>query len=81
MTEVRRHRTEVFGTAELTQLLSTCGGLPPDEVAERVEAAVLAASEGRLRDDVAILAFGPTHQPVGEPGILPAAPATEETDG
>jgi hypothetical protein len=28
-----------------------------------VEAAVLAASEGRLRDDMAILALGPT--PVG----------------
>jgi hypothetical protein len=28
-----------------------------------VEAAVMAASEGRLRDDVAILAFGPTPQP------------------
>ena len=27
VTEVRRHRTEVFGTAELIQLLSTCGGL------------------------------------------------------
>ena len=63
VTEVRRHRTEVFGTAELTELLRTCGGLQPDEVAERVEAAVLAASDGRLRDDVAILAFGPTTQP------------------
>jgi len=28
-----------------------------------VEAAVLAASEGRLRDDMAILAFGPTPRP------------------
>ena len=38
-------------------------GLPPDAVAERVEAAVMTASEGRLRDDMAILAFGPTPQP------------------
>ncbi len=81
VTEVRRHRTEVFGTAELIQLLSTCGGLEPAAVADRIEAAVLNASEGRLRDDVAILAFGPVHQPEGEPGILPAATATEETDG
>jgi hypothetical protein len=32
-------------------------------VAERIEQAVLAASEGRLRDDVAILAFGPQAAP------------------
>ena len=81
VTEVRRHRTEVFGTAELTALLGTCGGLEPAEVAEKVEAAVLAASDGKLRDDVAILAFGPTHQPRDDPGILPAGPATEETHG
>ena len=73
VTEVRRQRTEVFGTRELTELLEGCGGLAPDEVADRIETAVLTASEGRLRDDVAILAFGPTHQPAGEPGILPAA--------
>jgi serine phosphatase RsbU (regulator of sigma subunit) len=80
VTEVRRHRTEVFGTSELTQLLRTCGGLGPDEVADRVEAAVLAASDGRLRDDVAILAFGPTARPEEETGILPG-PTTEEIDG
>ncbi len=81
VTEVRRHRTEVFGTAELTALLRTCGGLSPDAVAERIEAAVIAASEGRLRDDVAILAFGPTAQPREEPGILPGGPTTEESNG
>jgi hypothetical protein len=53
----------VFGHRELVALLETCGGLPPDAVADRVEAAVINASEGRLRDDVAILAFGPTPQP------------------
>jgi phosphoserine phosphatase RsbU/P len=56
----RGRRREVFGHAELTALLETCGGLPPDAIADRVEAAVLAASEGRLRDDMAILALGPT---------------------
>jgi serine phosphatase RsbU (regulator of sigma subunit) len=81
VTEVRRHRTEVFGTAELTALLGSCGGLSPDAVAEKIEAAVIAASEGRLRDDVAILAFGPTHQPPEEPGILPGGPTTEEING
>ena len=56
VTEVRRRRREVFGLAQLT----TGGALPPAGVADRVEAAVIAASEGRLRDDMAILAFGPT---------------------
>jgi hypothetical protein len=63
VTEVRRRRQEVFGHRELVALLQTCAGLPPDAVADRVEAAVISASEGRLRDDVAILAFGPTPQP------------------
>ena len=63
VTEVRRRRQEIFGHGELVDLLQTCAGLPPDAVANRVEAAVIAASEGRLRDDMAILAFGPTPQP------------------
>jgi serine phosphatase RsbU (regulator of sigma subunit) len=63
VTEVRRRRQEVFGHGELVALLKTCAGLPPDAVADRVEAAVLTASEGRLRDDMAILAFGPTPRP------------------
>jgi len=63
VTEVRRRRQEVFGHRELVALLQTCAGLPPDAVADRVEAAVMTASEGRLRDDMAILAFGPTPQP------------------
>jgi len=72
VTEVRRRRREVFGHRELVALLSGCGGLSPDAIADRIEAAVLAASEGRLRDDVAILAFGPHNLP---------APETEESDG
>jgi len=74
VTEVRRRRIEVFGTRELTRLLQSCGGLGPAEVADRVEAAVVNASQGRLRDDVAILAFGPAHQRLEEPGILPGGP-------
>jgi serine phosphatase RsbU (regulator of sigma subunit) len=79
VTEVRRRRREVFGHAELSELLSGAGGLPPDAVADRVEAAVLAASEGRLRDDMAILALGPT--PADDIHMLSRAPATEELDG
>jgi serine phosphatase RsbU (regulator of sigma subunit) len=79
VTEVRRRRREVFGHAELSELLSGCGGLPPDAVADCIEAAVLAASEGRLRDDMAILALGPT--PVDDTHMLSRAPATEDLDG
>lgn len=80
VTEVRRRRREVFGLRELTDLLATCGGLPPDAVAQRVEQAVLDASEGRLRDDVAILAFGPQATP--DPHMLPGrVTPTEDTDG
>jgi serine phosphatase RsbU (regulator of sigma subunit) len=80
VTEVRRRRTEVFGQRELVALLETCGGLAPDEVADRIESAVLTASDGRLRDDMAILALGPTTQPAEDPGIL-RGPRTEESDG
>jgi serine phosphatase RsbU (regulator of sigma subunit) len=80
VTEVRRRRREVFGHRELTELLARCGGLPPDAVAEQVEQAVLRASEGRLRDDVAILALGP--QSAGDPHMLPGrATSTEGGDG
>jgi serine phosphatase RsbU (regulator of sigma subunit) len=63
VTEVRRRRREVFGHRELVDLLGTCAGLPPDAIAQRIELAVLQASEGRLRDDMAILALGPTPRP------------------
>jgi hypothetical protein len=79
VTEVRRRRREVFGHAELAELLSGAGGLPPDAIADRVEAAVLAASEGRLRDDMAILALGPTS--AEDTHMLSRVPATEEPDG
>jgi serine phosphatase RsbU (regulator of sigma subunit) len=73
VTEVRRQRREVFGTEQLIELLQTCGGLRPADVAGRVEQAVLHASMGRLRDDMAVLALGPD----------PEAPeyTPEESDG
>ncbi len=73
VTEVRRQRREVFGTEQLIELLQTCGGLPPAAVAERVEQAVMHASMGRLRDDMAVLTLGPD----------PEAPhhTPEESDG
>jgi GAF domain-containing protein len=88
VTEVRRRRREVFGLRELTALLERCGGLPPDAVAARVESAVLAASEGRLRDDMAILVLAPTPQPrtAPTPGadmhiLSGRATPTEDFDG
>jgi hypothetical protein len=75
VTEVRRRRREVFGHRELTALLETCGGLGPDAVADRIEAAVVSASEGAPRDDVAILALGPM------PGGPMLSTPNEETDG
>jgi serine phosphatase RsbU (regulator of sigma subunit) len=60
VTEVRSGRREIFGHRDLAQLLSACGGLPPDVVAQRVQDAVLEAAEGRPRDDIAVLVVGPS---------------------
>jgi hypothetical protein len=85
VTEVRRHRQEVFGTEQLVELLRTCGGLAPDEVAGRVERAVMHASMGRLRDDMAVLALGPDPGSAPKTVMLADAPgadeSTEESDG
>jgi sigma-B regulation protein RsbU (phosphoserine phosphatase) len=76
VTEVRRHRQEVFGTEQLVELLRGCGGLRPDAVAERVESAVMSASMGRLRDDMAVLALGPDPTTAAETVMLPDPPGT-----
>jgi len=76
VTEVRRQRREVFGTEQLIELLRGCGGLSPDEVAERVERAVMHASMGRLRDDMAVLALGPDPD-APEAAVMLADPPTD----
>jgi hypothetical protein len=84
VTEVRRQRREVFGTEQLVELLRTCGGLSPAEVAERVERAVMHASMGRLRDDMAVLALGPDPDVPEAADRLPRAaadPTPKESDG
>jgi serine phosphatase RsbU (regulator of sigma subunit) len=81
VTEVRRRSREVFGHRELNELLARSGGLPPIAVADRVEAAVLSASESRLRDDMAILVLGPTPLGVGPMLSGRSATSTEEIDG
>jgi hypothetical protein len=82
VTEVRRQRREVFGTEQLIELLRGCGGLSPDEVAERVERAVMHASMGRLRDDMAVLTLGPdpdAPEPAATLADPPTAAAVEQT--
>ena len=88
VTEVRRHRREVFGTEQLVELLRSCGGLRPDDVAERVERAVMHASMGKLRDDMAVLVLGPDPATAPATVMLPDPPGaaadgdpTKESDG
>jgi serine phosphatase RsbU (regulator of sigma subunit) len=83
VTEVRSGRKEVFGHRDLAELLRRCAGLPADSVAQRIQDAVLAAANGRPRDDIAILVVGPSPQPdASDPGTLPGARRPPEaTDG
>ena len=46
-----------FGEERLRALLADCAHEAPSRVVQRIESAVLAASAGRLRDDVAIVAL------------------------
>jgi serine phosphatase RsbU (regulator of sigma subunit) len=52
-----RGASGVFGEGRLRSLLSEMAGEAPARVVQRVEAAVLAASGGRPRDDLAIVAL------------------------
>ncbi len=83
VTEVRAGRKEIFGHRDLAELLARCSGLPADSVAQRVQDAVLAAANGRPRDDIAILVVGASPQlDAADPGTLPGAPRPPEaTDG
>jgi serine phosphatase RsbU (regulator of sigma subunit) len=83
VTEVRSGRKEIFGHHDLAELLRRCRGLSADNVAERVQEAVLAAAGGRPRDDIAILVIGPSPSlDAALPGTLPgAARPPEATDG
>jgi len=56
VTEVRRRGREVFGVEQLRTLLSEIGEVSAAKAAERVEDAVLNASGGPPRDDLAIVA-------------------------
>ena len=56
--EARDRTGEFYGDARLRELLTTAAGHPPDEVAERIETAVLAFQDDTPRDDIAILVVG-----------------------
>jgi serine phosphatase RsbU (regulator of sigma subunit) len=83
VTEVRAGRTEIFGHRDLAELLRRCAGLSADDIAQRIQDAVLEAAGGRPRDDIAILVVEPSRQSdAADPGTLPGAPRpTEATDG
>jgi serine phosphatase RsbU (regulator of sigma subunit) len=56
VTEVRKHGREVFGVEQLAALLGEIGDVSAAKAAERVEDAVLNASGGPPRDDLAVVA-------------------------
>jgi sigma-B regulation protein RsbU (phosphoserine phosphatase) len=59
VTEARQGHEE-FGEDRLRDLLASCAGMPASEVAGVVEEAVLTFQAGVARDDIAVLAVGPT---------------------
>ena len=79
VTEVRAGRKEIFGHSDLAELLARCEGLSADEVAQRVQDAVLEAADGRPRDDIAILVVGPSQRlDPADPGAPRHAEATDD---
>jgi GAF domain-containing protein len=59
-----------FGTERLAGVLAAATGLEPDEVANRVDEALLAFEEGPQRDDVALLVLRATGEPGGEASLV-----------
>ena len=55
VTDTTRSGGERFGQARLAALLETCDGLTPEDIAQRIDAALLAFEEGPQRDDLAVL--------------------------
>lgn len=56
--EARDRHGEFYGEARLMDLLASAPARPPDEVAERIENAVMAFQDDKPRDDIAILVVG-----------------------
>jgi PAS domain S-box-containing protein len=55
VTDTTRGGGERFGQDRLAALLDTCAGLTPEDIARRIDAALLAFEEGPQRDDLAML--------------------------
>jgi serine phosphatase RsbU (regulator of sigma subunit) len=74
VTDTRSDR-ERFGSERLAAVLADATRLEPDEVANRVDAALQAFEEGPQRDDVALLVLRATGASEGETTLVAAAPA------
>jgi len=66
-----RGPTGRFGTDRLAEVLAGATDLEPDEIANRVDAALLEFEDGAQRDDVALLVL----QATGAPASAPTPPA------
>ena len=56
--EARDRHGEFYGEDRLADLMDTCSGHSADEVADRIENAVMSFQDGTPRDDIAILVVG-----------------------
>jgi sigma-B regulation protein RsbU (phosphoserine phosphatase) len=70
-----RSATERFGSERLAEVLAAATGLEPDEVANRVDAALLRFEEGPQRDDVALLVLRAAGGPGAEATLVAVGPA------
>jgi serine phosphatase RsbU (regulator of sigma subunit)/PAS domain-containing protein len=70
VTDTRGRDDERFGQDRLAGLLAECGDLDPDEVANRVDAALLAFQDGDQRDDVALLVLRASGRPLAEAALV-----------
>jgi serine phosphatase RsbU (regulator of sigma subunit) len=65
-----RSATERFGSDRLADVLAGASDLEPDEIANRVDAALIAFEDGPQRDDVALLVLRATGGPGGEASLV-----------
>ena len=65
-----RSATERFGSERLADVLAGATGLDPDEVANRVDTALLEFEDGPQRDDVALLVLRATAGPGADASLV-----------
>jgi serine phosphatase RsbU (regulator of sigma subunit)/PAS domain-containing protein len=65
-----RGNGERFGQSRLAGVLAGCCDLDPDEVANRVDEALLAFQDGEQRDDVALLVLRAAGRPLAEASLV-----------